>query len=537
MLSSPLVKIGKLAPLLLLLSFSPALAQNVFLFTIDSCRADRFSCYGYSKNTTPNIDAWSKTGILFEKAYSTTAWTAPGLISILTGLDPPTHGINNRDHMGSPDLQTLIKIFQRRGYKVPNINFFTFAPYYKNLGLPDIQQDYFGPDPGEELINWLEKNAGRPGGEPMFLWYHTTIVHQPYNPPSDLLPAPREGLQRSPGIKAVMTGAIVPRGSTQFTAKDRTILDHLYDAELGRVDHLFQKALDILRQKNLFEKTLVILTADHGEELLDHGFVGHASTSLEAKLYEEVVRIPLILSWPGKVPANQTVSYRVNQTDIFPTILRLFEIEIPSYIQGRDLLSLSEERPLFFESVIAGNQTSQERGKEWVRAILQGNYKYISTGELYDLQSTPQETTNLAKAKPEIARHLQGELDSWYRRATALRDRVFTTPPQVYLAGSGPGCPRIFTPDDGKTLDYDIHTGMILFDWKGNKETTYVMEYDIGTGDYHVAGSYELQGNHHLLGPLPRELWGNLKAWNPFRIRVSPKSDPLCWSEWVVFHF
>lgn len=537
MLSSPLVKNGQFTLLILLFNLSSGFGQNVLLFTIDSCRADRFGCYGYSKSPTPHIDAWSRTGVLFKNAYSTSAWTAPGLVSILTGLYPPTHDINNRDHMGSPGLLTLIKIFQKRGYEVPSLNFFTFAPYYRNLGVPDTDHTYFGPLPGDKLINWLEKNAGVPDAKPMFLWYHTTLVHQPYNPPPELLPASKEDLQKSAGIKAVMTGAIVPRGSTKFVEEDRAILDHLYDAELSRVDRLFKRAVDILSQKHLLEKTLIILTADHGEELLDHGFVGHASTSLQAKLYEEIVRIPLILSWPEKVPTDQIISHRVNQTDIFPTILTLFSIEIPGYIQGHDLLSLSGDRPLFFESVMAGNQTTKEREKEWVRAILEGDYKYISTGELYNLRTTPKETENIAKAKPEISRRLRGKLENWHRQTTALRDKVFPTGPQIYLAAKDSGCPRIFTPENGKTLDYDVHTGMILFDWSGDKETSYIIEYDIGIGDYHVAGSYEVRGNHQLLGPLHLELWGNLKAWNPFKIRVSPKADQECWSDWTVFHF
>ncbi len=397
MLSSRLVK---LTAVVIQLCMGSLWAQNVLLFTIDSCRADRFGCYGYTRKTTPNIDAWAKTGTLFRNAYSTSAWTAPGLLSILTGLYPPTHDVNNRDHMGSPDLLTLIKIFKERGYQVPNLNFFSFAPYYNNVGLSSVEHKYFGPNSGDELVSWLEKNAGLPKGKPMFVWYHTTLLHQPYNPASTDLPAPKEELQKSPGIRAVMTGAIVSKGSTQFKPEDRAILDSLYNAELRRIDRFFGRILDVLKQKMLLKKTLVILTADHGEELLDHGFVGHASTSLNAKLYEELVRIPLVLSWSGKIESNQRVLRRVNQTDVFPIILELLEIKVSDYVQGRNLFSNPAERPIFFESVIAGNQTTKEKEGIWVRAILKDDYKYISTGELYNLRTDPGETQNLVKAKP-----------------------------------------------------------------------------------------------------------------------------------------
>ena len=542
MLSSRPVEIVKLAVIVLALCVGSLSAQNVLLFTIDSCRADHFGCYGYSGNTTPNIDAWSQTGTLFQNSYSTSVWTAPGLLSILTGLDPPTHDVNNRDHMGSPDLLTLIKIFKGGGYQVPNLNFFTFAPYYRNLGLPDIDRDYFTTNPGDELLNWLQQNTGLSESKPMFVWYHTTLLHQPYNPHFRDLPAAKEKLQESPGIRAVMTGAIVPEGSTRFKPEDLPILNALYDAELRRIDCLFGKVLDLLKQKKLLEKTLVILTADHGEELLDHGFVGHASTSLRAKLYEELVRIPLILSWPGKIEADQKVLRRVNQTDLFPTILKLFEIKVPDPVQGQDLFGDSPQRPLFFESVIGGNQTTKEREGIWVRAVLKDSYKYIfrdgSIGELYNLRMDPGETVNLAEAKPQISQRLQAELNHWHQQARALRARIFSAAPEIFTASENVRCPGTFTPGNGKKLEYDIHTGHLLLDWSGDMDTTYVIEYDIGTGNHHVAGAYEVQGNHQLLGPIPRELWEeNLKAWNPFKIRVSPKSEEHCWSDWVAFNF
>ncbi|MDA2937532.1 sulfatase [Acidobacteria bacterium AH-259-A15] len=513
-----------------------ALARNVLLFTIDSCRADRFGAYGYEGGSTTHMDEWAKTGTLFENAYATSAWTAPGLVSILSGLYPPSHGINSRDHMGSPELLTLLKIFKGRGYQVPNLNFFTFAPYYKNLGLPSIESQYFGAGQGEELINWLQKNAGA-GHPPFFVWYHTTMLHQPYNPDPADLPAPREELLKSPGIKAVMTGAIVPVRSVEFSSQDRSVVDQLYEAELRRLDRLFHRVLETLKDKSLREDTLIILTADHGEELLDHGFVGHASTSLQAKLYEELIRIPLIVSWPGKVPAQKRVSRSVDQTDIMPTVLRLLDFDVPSFLQGQDLFSEGTERPLFFESVIAGNQTTREREHLWVRAVRSGDHKYISTGELYNLKQDPLEERNIVHEKPALAQRLAHQLDSWLEEHTALRDKLFPTRPQTFSATKSKECPGILTPEKGQTLDYDIHTGMLLLDWTGNKNTTYLIEYDIGAGDHHVAGQYEVRGNHQLVGPLPHELWENLKAWNPFKVRVSPHSIEPCWSEWVVFHF
>jgi choline-sulfatase len=420
---------------------------------------------------------------------------------------------------------------------VPNLNFFTFAPYYLHLGLSPIDRPYLGDRESTAIMNWLKKNATG-DGKPFFIWYHTTMVHQPYRPPDSAdLPAPLEELEERPGIRAVLNGAIVPFGSVQFEPGDKPILDALYDAEMRRVDRLFGKMLELLRERELTDSTLVILSADHGEELLDHGFVGHASTSLHAKLYEELIHIPLIMAWPGHVPPGLAISDPVSQIDILPTVARLLDLPVPQGVQGLDLFKSRPDRPLFLESVSGGNQTPKSRQDEWIRAIRVGRWKYISTDELYDLILDPKETTNLIGQESKLANQLKNRMASFFSRCDDLAGRLFPATPETPSAGPVSQCPHIFTPGNGTTLEYDRHTGALLFDWEGNMETTYLIEYDIGTGDHHVEGRYEVQGNHQVLGPLPRELWANMKQWNPFRIRVSPKQDPPCWSEWVEFRF
>ena len=516
-------------------SFAQAAEKpNILLFTIDSCRADRIGIYGGSEDITPNLDRWARGGTVFSQAYSVSAWTAPGLVSILSGLYPATHGVDNRDRTPPRDLPTLLKICAQAGYQVPNLNFFTFAPYYHHLGLPEIDRDYIGDESRPTLPAWLEDHAE--SDRPFCVWYHTTLVHQPYRPEPEDMPAPRDELEKSPGLRAVLRGAIVPLGSAVFTDDDRPMLYRLYDAEVRRVHRLFNQALEVLERKRLLDSTLVVVAADHGEELLDHGFVGHASTSLHAKLYEEIVHIPLIISWPGHVEAGKIVKTPVSQVDILPTILSLAGLDPPTGLQGFDLHRNPPERDLVFESVIAGNQTSKDQENEWVRAIRSGRWKYIEPQELYDLSSDRAERKNLADCMPERVQELRNRLQRELESLRRERSR-FVPAEQSPRREIVTQCPRIYTPENGSTLDYDTHTGALLFDWRGDMETDYWIEYDIGEGDHHVAGRYEVKGNHHILGPLPQDLWGDLKAWNPFRIRVSPKQDPPCWSEWVEFHF
>ena len=515
-------------------------APNVLLFSIDSCRADRFGVYGYEQDTTPVIDRWAESALVCTNAYSTSAWTAPGLVSILSGLYPPVHGVNNRDRMGSPELLTLPKLFKQREYVVPNLNFFTFAPYYLNLGVGKIQRKYFGDRAEDPFLNWLSAHLEQKQSKPFFLWTHITTVHQPYRTTPERLDQILEGSEPSPGIQAVMRGAIVPYGSVGFTNDDSIALNALYDDEIRRVDRFFGKILQNLERAGVLQNTLIILTADHGEELLDHGFVGHASTSLRARLYEEIIRIPLIISWPGRLEGTR-LEGPVSQIDILPTVAELLGWELPHYIQGKSLLPsekshLSASRPVFFESVIAGNQTSKENEQQWVRGIRQGRYKYVSTGELYDLELDPGEKTNLIGEDPETARRMADAVDKWLKDSQELGRNVYP-PYQAVKTRKSSKCPQIHTPGKGALLDYDLHTGALLFGWTGDMETEYLIEYDIGIGDHHVAGTYEVEGNHQILGPFTRELWGNLRAWNPFRFRVSPKADEMCWSKWREFQF
>ncbi|HEY2933699.1 MAG TPA: sulfatase, partial [Acidobacteriota bacterium] len=329
---------------------APAPEWNVLLFTIDSCNQSRMSLYGNPVETTPNIDRWARHAAVFDRAYSVSAWTAPGLVSILSGMLPSVHGVDSRDRHAGEKLPTLLKAFGSRGFDVPNLNFFTFAPYYQNLGLPAIDRSYFTANDGDELLNYLDRNAGKR----FFVWYHTTKVHQPYNPPDDVLklmmqsrdrkgaarqtggagkatqpppsPVTWEQALKSPGIQAVRQGAIVPKGSVKFSRDDLPALHALYDAELYNMDQFFGRVLEKLREKGLEDRTLIVLTADHGEELLEHDFVGHASTSLNAKLFEELIHIPLVIRLPGQTQGTRNRQL-VQQIDIAPTLLQLFGIQ------------------------------------------------------------------------------------------------------------------------------------------------------------------------------------------------------------------
>jgi len=515
----------------LLLISSASAATNVVLLTIDSCHADRIGVYGGPAANTPNIDGWAGTAAVFKTAYSTSAWTAPGLVSILTGLYPAAHGVNTRDQTGSPEMATLLKLFAARGFSVPNLTLFSFVPYFSNLGLPPPRPEYFGRREPQTLLNWL-RTEGSEG--PFFVWFHTTLLHLPYNLGLETVPRSRAELEQSPGLRAVLGGSVVPRGSVDFEGSDRKWLLKLYDGELRRLDVFFGQLLETLEQLRLKEETLIVLTADHGEELLDHGFVGHASTSLAARLYEEHTRIPLIISLPGTVAAGE-VEDPVSQVDIAPTILTLFGQPVPSIMQGHDLFGEIPRRALFLESIVAGNLTSAEQQDTWIRGVRRGPIKYLTSGELYDLSTDPGETINLAADRPDAVAELHSEIDGWLTESLQLR-RMRSRAPKANPAAGDP-CPVVSSPTSNHRLNYATSTGAIRVHWRGDLTTRYAVQYDIGQGAQHVEGTYEVLGNVHVLGPYSEAIWNDLTGWNPFRFRVSPKGDVACWSEWARFEF
>ncbi len=205
---------------------------------------------------------------------------------------------------------------------------------------------------------------------------------------------------------------------------------------------------------------------------------------------------------------------------------------------------------ILLESSIAGNQTTKEREDLWLRGIRTDRIKYIQElkGEkitkeyLFDLRRDPREEKSLATfRKSEVAR-FRRQVAEMLKQNQALRQKYLPAEAESKVEGRRSKvevqvqCPAMEMPEPEQTLDYHLHTGAMLFQWRGAPNAEYVIEYDIGVGDHHVAGQYEAKGNYQILGPFPPELWISLKAWNPFKIRVAYKGTQ-CWSEWRTFYF
>ncbi len=393
---------------------------NLLLITLDTVRADRLGLYGYARNTTPVLDGLAEVSVVFQNAVSASAVTPVSHASILTGLDPPHHGLRSL-HGGletrlHADRLTLAEILAANGYTTAG--FVSAFPASRHYGLDqgfETWDESFdsgdGPEwaaagfPGrvqrradettERAIEWL---ALRPRA-PFFLWVHYFDVHDTrVRPPADYL------------------NAFPPSSSDEFDVRRA-----VYDGELRYVDHQIGRLFGALHRVSAgSDRTLVVVTGDHGQGLGDHDWWGHVI------LYQEQVRVPLILKVPGRT-AGRRVSSNVRTIDLVPTLVELLDVEVPpshrfdgtslvGLVRGRD----HEARIAYSESI---NDLTQYRGSERagesLYAVNDGRWKLIahreggaySRFELYDLRRDPGETMELSAWHPDELDRLRRDLE------------------------------------------------------------------------------------------------------------------------------
>ena len=536
---------------------------NIILITVDTFRPDHIGYYGYPLETSPHLDAISREGVFFKQAFSTSGWTSPGLISILTSLYAPTHGVDIRGRRLDPDVETLPDVLGKAGYRVPDIFFLTDLPNFSNLGLEAYEkrtQYIYQED--EIIFKWLEEEGQK--DSPFFLYYHYRDLHLPYNPgkkyESMFVPqafdtgfGPLSTLKRflaKEKMEVVKRNVMLVRGVMDFGAADKPWVDALYDGEIRRLDEeFFARLRSTIRKMGLEQNTLVVISADHGEELLEHGLIGHVSTFKEGHLHDEIIRIPLVLWYPEVLPAGLVVDEPVQCIDIMPTILDLLDIGPVEGVQGRSLLPLIQDssqwqsRPVYLETSGAGYTADPEQYKQRFRVLRTERWKmiYASTDEtyrLYDLAADPGERTAVQGKYPQVADSLRTMLNEWvlYTQKRAYKQRKSipdTTTEEIVAQG---GAPHILMPQDGDTLYYRGADYSIRPSWTGSKDAAYVIEYEVGRGAYHLKGELTESSNAPNYGPFQANFWNSLVLYNPWKFRVYRQAQPEQKSAWVTFH-
>jgi arylsulfatase A-like enzyme len=547
-----------------------AAPPNILLITADTFRPDHLGYYGYGRDTSPQLDAFSREGVFFTQAFTTSGWTTPGLISIHTSLYAPTHGVDIRGRSIDPAVVTLAEALAAVGYRVPDIFFLTDIPNFYHLGLEDYQERRQYLKEGDEILfHWLEEEAPT-SADPFFLYYHYRELHQPYapGPEYDALytPAafghpynPLSHLRRFVArekLDMVQREIYLPRGILDFAQRDRPWVSALYDGQIRRMDDtLFARLRRTLEKTGLAANTLVVVSADHGEGLLEHGLIGHVSTFKEARLDDEIIRIPLIFWFPEELPAGLRLGVPVQCIDIMPTLLELAGAPVPEEAQGQSLLPLMSgdagwlDRPVYLETSGGGYTANEEEYAQRLRGIrterwklLHGNWDAVM---LYDLAADPAEEENVAHVYPAVADSLQSLLNAWVLSSRARRStiagRESDQPRAPVVAarlplGAEDGAPRVLFPADGDTLHYAGEEQTIQLEWTGDLLRDYVIEYSVGEGTYYLEGELPTSTARPSYGPFQAGFWNSLTLYNPWTFRVYPSGQADAASQWVTFH-
>ena len=437
--------------------------RNVLLITIDTLRADALGSYGGSA-ATPALDRLAVDGVRFDFAHAHAVVTLPSHASLLTGQYPFQHGLrDNQGYRLTPGARTAATLLKRAGYATAA--FVAAFPLHSRFGLSqgfDVYDDRFGetraptefmmPErPASAVVplarQWIaERGAGGAGGagesgdQPWFVWVHVFDPHAPYRPP--------------------------PPFDAQYAARP-------YDGEVAATDAALAPLLDDVRRS--VQPTLVVVTADHGEALGDHGEEAHGLFA-----YESTLRVPLIIASLGRdakstAGRGEVSPVSARHIDILPTILDATGQTVPSDLPGRTLLPAAERRgrssprPSYFEAMSA----MLNRGGAPLTGVLVDRDKFIELPipERYDLASDPAERTSLAGRSAEKDRALAASLRAFNpvppgQRQAEDPEAVARLRALGYLSGNAPAKARYTEADDPKQLvdlDREVHRAIEAF--------------------------------------------------------------------------
>jgi arylsulfatase A-like enzyme len=400
-----------------------AARPDIVLVSIDSLRADHLGCYGYGPPTSPTIDRLAAEGVRCERAVSTTSWTLPAHAALFTGLFDSAHGLVDNGLRLGEGPRTLAEVLREAGYQTAG---FYGGPYlHPTFGLdrgfetwrscmgalPDgapgeaaraesrspksaSHRDVTGPRTLEAVKGWLAKADPK---RPILLFVHLWDVHYDYNPPPEYVRLFDSDYSGSLDASGLMTNpAVEPR----MSPRDYRHLLALYDGEIRFTDEILGRILEAVAARDRMQDTLVAVTADHGEEFFEHGGKGHQRT-----LFDEVVRVPLILRWPGRLPAGRVVREQVRLIDLMPTLLTLAGLELQPEVQGRDMSALLTGAPAGERLGIAPALCELLVDRRQMRALRTNEVKLVDPGfgrpaQLFDLASDPGELRPLSEDGP-----------------------------------------------------------------------------------------------------------------------------------------
>ena len=384
---------------------------NVLLVVIDTLRSDHLSCYGHERVTSPQLDRLAEDSWVYERAYSQAPWTTPSIGALLTSRYPTSLGIRGDRSVLPEDEITLAETLQAAGYHTAAVVSHSFCSERWGFaqGFTDFDEsNVLGHDAVTSSgvtargLAFLESREQDP--QPWFLWMHYFDPHCAYVEQEEAFGG--AGAYEGP-VRSGQLYAELWKQRRSLTAADHAELRRLYDSEIHHTDAQLGRVLARLEETDALDDTIVVVTADHGEEFGDHGSIGHART-----LHEELIRVPLLVRIPGEEP--QRIESPVALVDLYPTLAAELGLAVPAGRVGLDIRpggsGLEAGRIVYSET---------NRGRR-LRAAIRGPLKVIREGrmprpEVFDLGSDPGERTSVPVAsRPEAQALLQG-LDGWWQ--------------------------------------------------------------------------------------------------------------------------
>ncbi|HUE87678.1 MAG TPA: sulfatase [Vicinamibacterales bacterium] len=438
--------------------------QGVIIVQADTLRRDHLNIYGHSRETAPFLTRMAQEGAVFNHAIANGSWTKVSSPSILTGLYPTTHGVARQTDRLPSSATTMAEAYRSAGYATLSLSSVPFTGQYTNLhqGFEELHESASLPGAGtplsaktsreyvDRLLAWIERHRE----VPFFAYLHIFDPHSPYEPYAPYNtkwsdPARMEAhRQRVQTVMKVVEDPFMRQvGFPNRAELEKVNLDpeeyvrqelDWYDGSIRGMDAELGRLFEQLRRMGLDDRTLVVVTSDHGTEFLDHGRFWHGQS-----VYGELTNIPLILRWPARVPAGRSIDDLVQMIDIMPTMLDLTGIAHPEGIQGQSLLPFLSAaaaagtgewpgwtpRPAISERWPTTNNAPPSQIRESV-SIIDGNWKLIHNTvrpddlpefELFDYYKDPLNLKNVAADHPEVIARLSKAIAGWKQMATAAR--------------------------------------------------------------------------------------------------------------------
>jgi choline-sulfatase len=385
--------------------------RNVIVYLVDTLRADRLAPYNRKTRVqTPGLSRFVESAAVLTNARSQENWTKPSVATLLSSLLPWEHNAFGDASVLPNSVQVLPEILQQQGFNTAGFiangyvsdkfgfkqGFTTYHNYIRE-GRRCVAQSV-----ASDVLQWLD---ARPQDKPFFLYVHTIDTHVPYQPPRDYLDLYDTSKYEGP-INFQKHSALLDEiklGRLPVATRDRERLLSLYDAAISYHDVYFNVIMNGLEQRGLDGDTMVIVTADHGEEFWDHGSVGHGHS-----LYDELLHVPLLFRVPGVTHAGDRVRTNVGLVDVAPTILDALGVDAPENMTGRSFL------PELLGNVADAPRVTVSGFMQGSRSLAVGRYKLVqqelSQSALYDTRADPQETRDLAGEKPIVQAYVRGLL-------------------------------------------------------------------------------------------------------------------------------